>query len=86
MAKFIKVYNFLQAKALLEHDYAILIGNPLFDMPVYICYLKGSVIICAEYTSPSTGILRYGDWGAFEELFTIALEADVFLCATLRYW
>jgi hypothetical protein len=76
----------LQAKALLEHDYVMLIGNPLIDLPVYACYLKGDAIIWVEYISPCTGILRHSDWDAFRELFKIAQDADTLMFATMRYW
>jgi hypothetical protein len=82
----IKVLNYLQAKALLEHDYVVVIGNPLFDMPVYACYLDADIIICVEYISPHAGIMRYGDWDAFEELYAIAKESDTLMLAAMRYW
>jgi hypothetical protein len=86
MAKFIKVQNFLQAKALLEHDYIVIIGNPLDDMSIFAFILKGETIKAVEYISPYAVILQNCDWAKFENLYYIAKEYDTQMYATMRNW
>jgi hypothetical protein len=73
-AKFVEVQNFLQAKALLEHSYVVFICDPVTDLPLYACSLRGDMIIFVEYVFPNAAILRQGDWTGFEKLYDVARE------------
>jgi len=75
-ARFVEVQNYLQAKALLEHDYVVFICDPVTELPLYACCLKGAAIVFVEYIFPNAAILRQGDWAGFEKLYSVAREYD----------
>ena len=77
--RFVKVQNFLQAKALLEHSYAVYFGDPFSGLPLYACFLKDETVVFAEYVFPNAAILRSGDWTRFEKLYNVAKEFDTLM-------
>ena len=82
--RFVMVQNYLQAKALLEHDYVIFIGDPIIGLPLYSCFLRGSIIIFVEYLFPNAAILRDGDWTKFEKLYQVAEESDTIMFTIMQ--
>lgn len=84
MGKFVTVQNYLQAKALLEHDYVVFIGNLFDDSPLFACYLAGSMVIFAEYVFSNAAILRNGDWAMFEKLYSVAQEFNAPMYTVFR--
>lgn len=84
MSKFIEVRNYIQAKALLEHNYIVFIGGPFSDMSLYACYLAGDAIIYVVYEFPYAAILRNGDWDGFKRLYSIAKETDTPMFTIMR--
>jgi hypothetical protein len=82
--RFVLVHNYLQAKALLEHSYAVYFGDPSSGLPLYACFLKDNAVIFAEYVFPNAAILRCGDWVRFEKLYTVAKEFDTLMYTIMQ--
>ena len=82
--RFVLVQNYLQAKALLEHSFAVFFGDPFSGLPLYACFLKEDAVIFAEYVFPNAAILRCGDWARFEKLYNVAREFDTMMYTIMQ--